>query len=95
MERYWDALRCAGWVPDSVGADAWKQWSCGANILPSLAEWWGRDEPNLRPAHRQELPYWELPAPSLNLVRDGQPTDSMFQDPYTEDELKAAEKMLA
>jgi hypothetical protein len=52
-------------------------------------------ERNGEPAYRQELLYWELPPPSLSLVRDGQPTDSMFRDPYTEDELKAAEKMLA
>ncbi len=61
MERYWDALRSAGWIPDSVRADVWKQWSCGANILPSLAEWWGQAEPNRRPAHRQEqLREWLL-----------------------------------
>ena len=47
------------------------------------------------PVLREELGGWELPPPSRKLIEDGQPTDSAFEDPYTEEELEAAEKMLS
>ena len=52
-------------------------------------------ERNGAPVRREELEDWELPPPSLSLVRDGQPTDLMFREPYTEDELEAAQEMLS
>lgn len=44
---------------------------------------------------RDELGDWELPNPSPVLMRDGEPTDSAFQQPYTEAELEAVEQMLS
>ena len=44
---------------------------------------------------REELGDWELPNPSPVLMRDGEPTDSAFQQPYTEAELEAVEHMLS
>jgi len=46
------------------------------------------------PVRREEIEDWELPPPSTSLMKDGQPTDSMFEAPYTEEELKAAEEWL-
>ena len=59
-----------------------------------LLPWMSVLEKNGAPARREELENWEVPAPSSQLVWEGQPTDSMFVDPYTQEELKAAEKML-
>lgn len=44
---------------------------------------------------REELGDWELPNPSGVLMRDGEPTDSAFQQPYTQAELEAVEHMLS
>jgi hypothetical protein len=44
---------------------------------------------------REELGDWELPNPSPVLMRDGEPTDSAFQQPYTAAELKTVERMLS
>jgi hypothetical protein len=43
---------------------------------------------------REELAGWELPYPSPALMKDGQPTDSAFQEMYTETELEAVRKQL-
>jgi hypothetical protein len=44
---------------------------------------------------RDELVDWELPYPSPKLMKDGQPTDSAFSAPYTEEQLAALGKMLS
>jgi hypothetical protein len=44
---------------------------------------------------REELGNWELSNPSPVLMRNGEPTDSAFQQPYTEAELGAAERILS
>jgi len=44
--------------------------------------------------HREALGDWELPNPSPALMRDGEPKDSAFQQPYTESELAVVEKTL-
>ena len=46
------------------------------------------------PVHRDDIADWELPPPTRKLIQDGQPTDSAFSDPYSEEELEAAEKRL-
>ena len=44
---------------------------------------------------REELGNWEVPNPSPVLMQDGEPTDSAFQQPYTEAELDAVERILS
>jgi len=39
------------------------------------------------PVRREEMINWELPPPTRNLIRDGQPSDAAFSDPYSEEEL--------
>ena len=46
------------------------------------------------PVRREEIAEWELPPPTRTLIQDWQPTDSAFRDPYSEEELEAAEKRL-
>jgi hypothetical protein len=40
------------------------------------------------PVSREEIIDWELPPPSKKLIKDGQPSDIAFSDPYSEDELE-------
>ncbi len=44
---------------------------------------------------REELDDWEVANPSPMLMQDGEPTDSAFQQPYTESELAEVEAMLS
>jgi len=46
------------------------------------------------PVRREEIADWELPPPTKKLMQDEQPTDSAFREPYSEEELEAAEKRL-
>jgi hypothetical protein len=46
------------------------------------------------PVPREDIADWELPPPTRELIQDGQPTDSAFVDPYSQEELNAAEQRL-
>lgn len=39
------------------------------------------------PVSRDDITDWELPSPSKKMVKDGQPSDTAFSDPYSEEEL--------
>jgi len=41
------------------------------------------------PVRREEMADWELPPPSIELIKDGQPSDIAFSDPYSAEELKS------
>ena len=43
---------------------------------------------------RQVLDNWELPRPGEALMEDGHPTDSAFNEPYSDAQLEALEKLL-
>ena len=46
------------------------------------------------PVSREEIEGWELPPPTAELKKNGQPTDIAFRNPYTLEELERAEKLL-
>jgi hypothetical protein len=47
------------------------------------------------PVSRKEVEGWEIPPPSLSLMKEGYPSDSAFQHPYSADELKSLERYLS
>ena len=52
-------------------------------------------EKNGAPVTREDVEGWEAPPVSASLKKGNEPTDSTFEEPYTEDELKALEKYLS
>ena len=47
------------------------------------------------PVSRKDVEGWEIPPPSLSLKKEGFPSDSVFAQPYTAEELKSLERYLS
>ena len=52
-------------------------------------------ERNGAPVTREEIEGWEAPPVSSKLVKNGQPTDSAFQEPYSDSEMRDLESYLS
>ncbi|MFL2540929.1 MAG: hypothetical protein ACJ0UT_02975 [Candidatus Latescibacterota bacterium] len=89
MLRNWAYRRCVetGVAPES-----------GEQLLEKLAmfllPFYSVLEAGGAMVQREVLEGWELPGPGPMLMRDGQPTDSTFNFPYSEAQLAETARML-